>query len=289
MPTPEEIRENQKKAWGASAGGCERSADWYRRNFAPAIDWLGRAVEATPGARLLDVACGAGQPALSLAALVGPSGKVTGIDLAPEMLAAAARQARAANLAQLELREMAAEQLSFADASFDGVTCAFGLMLCPDPVRAVAEMRRVTVAGKRVAVVVWDELANSPYLSTLFRSLAPFFPAAPPSDPKAPGTFRLGPPGELEGALCAGGLAQVSVHTLALELEFASFDEYWQVTLDQAAGLKARIATLADSEQSRLRAVLGEALGPFTRDGRVRIGASLRAGLGGAGAQCARQ
>jgi len=280
MPTADEIRENQRKAWSVAAAGWERSADWYGRNFAAAFEGLCRAAGAAPGKRLLDVACGAGQPALRLAALVGPLGRVVAIDLSSEMLAVAARQARAAGHHDIEWLEMGAESLGFPDGSFDGVSCGFALMFCPDPVRAATEMRRVLVPGGRVAVVVWDQRNLCPYLETLFAAVAQFFAPAPPADPKAPGGFRLSPPGELEAVLRAAGLSDVGVESLSLDLEFASLDEYWQVTLDQAAGLRSRLDTLSEAERARLAEVVREALLPFTTDGRMRIGARVLLGSG---------
>ena len=280
MPTPDEIRDNQRKAWSAAAAGWERSADWYGRNFAAAFEGLCRGAGAAPGKRLLDVACGAGQPALRLAALAGPPGSVVAIDLSSEMLAVAARQARAAGLYNLEFLQMGAESLGFPDGSFDGISCGFALMFCPDPVRAAAEMRRVLVPGGRVAVVVWDQLSLCPYLKTLFAAVSQFFPPAPPADPKAPGGFRLSPPGELEAVLQAAGLSDVGVESLPLELEFSSLEEYWQMTLDQAAGLRGRLDTLAEAERARLGEVMREALLPFTTDGRIRIGARVLLGTG---------
>ena len=67
MTTAEEIREGQKKSWGSAAEGWGRSEPWYRQNFGPVFDWMCDAVAASPGKKLLDVACGAGQPALRLA------------------------------------------------------------------------------------------------------------------------------------------------------------------------------------------------------------------------------
>ena len=80
--------------------------------------------------------------------------------------------------------------------------------------------------------------------------------------------------------LQAAGLADVGVESLLLEVEFASLEEYWQVTLDQAAGLRGRLDTLAEADRSRLGEVVREALLPFTTGGRIRIGARVLLGTG---------
>jgi SAM-dependent methyltransferase len=203
---------------------------------------------------------------------------VVGVDLAPQLLEVARRRAAAAGL-ELELHEMGAEQLRFADGAFDGATCAFALMFCPDPLQAVRELRRVVAGAGRVAVAVWDEPARNPYFTTLFQSVAQVFPPAPPPDPKAPGAFRLCS-SQLAELLQAGGLADVQVASVPLELTFDSLDHHWQVTLDLAGGLRTRLALLSSEELGRLRSLVGQALQPFLRGDRVHITATALCGSG---------
>jgi SAM-dependent methyltransferase len=106
---------------------------------------------------VLDVACGSGVVARAARDVVGPDGRVVGVDLNPAMLEVA-QQARP----DLEWTQGDAEGLPFADATFDVALCQSALFFFPDPGRAVAEMARVVAPGGVVAVQTYAPLAEQP-------------------------------------------------------------------------------------------------------------------------------
>lgn len=104
-----------------------------------------------PGEAVLEVGCGTGVFLPSLAALVGPTGRVVGIDHAPAFLEQARDRIAGAGLAdRVELAEADAHRLPFADETFDAVHCERVLMHLEDPALAIREMRRVVRPGGRV-------------------------------------------------------------------------------------------------------------------------------------------
>ena len=88
------------------------------------------------GATLLDLASGAGEPAVTAARVVGADGRVTATDVSAPMVTALADRAARLGLANLQARQADMEALPFADASFDAVTCRYGLMYARDAARA---------------------------------------------------------------------------------------------------------------------------------------------------------
>ena len=103
-----------------------------------------------PGQRILEVGVGTG---LSLP-YFRPDSRVTGIDVSAEMLEKAKRRTRRQGLAQVEgLHLMDAENLEFADNSFDAVLALYVASVVPDPARFAAEMRRVCIPGGAIVVV----------------------------------------------------------------------------------------------------------------------------------------
>jgi len=156
MPTTRELTQQQKAQWSAAAPGWERSSAWFDRNSADLVNWICDAAGVQPGHIVLDVACGAGQPSVTAAQRVRPDGRVIATDLSPQMADVTRRRAQRLGLDNLDAREMDAQALAFADASFDAATCRFGLMFCPEPVRAASEVRRVLKPGARFALAVWD-------------------------------------------------------------------------------------------------------------------------------------
>ena len=120
-------------------------------------------LDAKPGMRVLDLACGPGTLSKPLAMSVTPGGEVVGVDLAPGMI----ELARARGISNARFEVMDIERLSFPDASFDAAACGHGLQFVPDLTRALREAHRVLLPGSRFAASVpvqggtrrpWDAL-----------------------------------------------------------------------------------------------------------------------------------
>jgi ubiquinone/menaquinone biosynthesis C-methylase UbiE len=133
------------RVWEKSAPSYDRQIAFFEEiQFGGGREWLG----ARARGRVLEVAIGTGLNLPHYPADV----TVTGIELSPAMLAIA-RQ-RAADLGRdVDLRTGDAEDLPFDDDSFDTVVCALALCVIPDPVAAIAEMRRVLVPGGRLLLL----------------------------------------------------------------------------------------------------------------------------------------
>jgi len=104
------------------------------------------------GARVLDLGSGAGTDSLVAAQMVGPGGRVTGIDMTPEMLAKARAAAAEMGATNVEFVEAEAERLPFADASFDVVISNGVIDLIPDKDAVFAELFRVLAPGGRIQI-----------------------------------------------------------------------------------------------------------------------------------------
>ena len=146
-----------------------------------ASDALVQALAPAPGQRLLDVACGSGDPALRLARVVGAHGHVLATDGIAEMLDALGRAASEAGLPWLHTRLAAAEDLAFEARDFDAAGCRFGAMFFADPRRALHNMSRAVRPAGRLAAVVWGPPEANPYFtltaSVLDELQAPALPA----------------------------------------------------------------------------------------------------------------
>lgn len=112
-----------------------------------------------PGARVLDVGCGAGVDALAAARFVGTQGSVAGLEFSPHMLARAEANVRLCGVAKVSLALGGAESLPFADASFDLLISNGVYNLVPDKPRALAEAFRVLAPGGRLQLA--DQIRES--------------------------------------------------------------------------------------------------------------------------------
>ena len=141
----------QKRVWDKAAPGYDKQIAFLERVwFTGGREWLGPRAHG----RILEVAIGTGRNL----PYYGADADITGIELSPAMLALA--RDRAADLGlKVELREGDAQQLPFADGSFDTVTCALSLCSIPNPTAAIAEMGRVLVPGGTLLLV--DHIASS--------------------------------------------------------------------------------------------------------------------------------
>jgi len=121
-----------------------------------------RAIDALspkPGEVIVDVGCGAGQTVSQLADLVGPGGRVIGVDVAPLLLDLARR--RAGGLNQVSFVECDAQALGLPDGSVDGLFSRFGVMSFTDPVAAFANFRRIIKPSGRLAFVCCRSLEEN--------------------------------------------------------------------------------------------------------------------------------
>jgi len=208
-------RRVQRYGWDRAAADYEPS---WRAQLAYAQAQLLDRARLRRGERVLDVACGTGLVAFGAARAVGARGRVAGVDLSGEMVAAAQRRGADLGIGNATFARMDAEALDFPDASFDVVLCGLGLMYVDDPGCAIAEMRRVLAPGGRACLMVWGERASCGF-SPLFEIVD----AEVRSD-VCPLFFRLGERDVL-AQVCAGvGLAQVAEVRLSAPLVYADAD-----------------------------------------------------------------
>jgi ubiquinone/menaquinone biosynthesis C-methylase UbiE len=139
-------------AWRNSAPFWEKHREITRQMFAPVTHALVEDGLIAGGHTVLDIATGPGEPALTIADLVGPEGKVFGIDPAPEMVQAARRAADRLGFRNAQFQIASADRLPFPTDTFDSVVSRFGAMFFPSPVDAVREMLRVVKQGRKLAL-----------------------------------------------------------------------------------------------------------------------------------------
>src|SRR5688500_17197350 len=100
------VKDRQRKHWDAVAAGWATRSEWTEHNFAPLTAWLRYVAAWRAGSRVLDVACGAGYPALAAARAVRPGGRVVAPDLSRQVIGVGSERAIAAGRDHHELRQM---------------------------------------------------------------------------------------------------------------------------------------------------------------------------------------
>jgi enediyne biosynthesis protein CalE5 len=265
------LKDRQRKHWDAVAAGWATWFDWTEHNFAPLTAWFRDVAPWRAGSRVLDVACGAGYPALAAARAVQPSGRVVATDLSSQMIDVASKRARAEGLHHIEFVQRDGEDLQFHSQSYDVVTNAYGLMFCPDPPGALAEAHRVLVPDGRIALVTWDLPSTSPFFSVIRDIAARFFVMRDPG-PCEPGPFRLASADALRSILEHAGFSSIHIESLTMTFECDSALDYCQIFRDY--GWKSRIDALSPDENVRFHQALTEAMRPYADGGRLRLAAT---------------
>lgn len=195
--------------------------------------WLGEATSAMlsmadvkPGSHVLDVAAGAGGQTLDIAECVGPRGFVLATDLSPDILQFARRQAAAAGYQNVEILTSDGQSLQIEDARFDAVVCRMGLMLFPDPLQGLREMKRVLKPGGSVCTMVFSAPDDNPCIATLM-SIALQHAGLAERDPYQPGgLFSLGKPGMIDDLFNQAGLRAIATTRTAAPFKLPTARDY---------------------------------------------------------------
>lgn len=228
---------------------------WSRRVGDVVLEWI----EAPKGLRWLDVGCGTGVFTEQVIQGCAPAAMV-GIDPSAEQLAFAEKRA---GLTTAEFRVGDAQDLPFAENSFDMAVMALVIHFVPDPAKAVTEMARVLRPGGWAASYVWDYTEAGSPVSPLSAAM------------KAIGLESPGPPSAnatslpaLEELWRTTGFVEIGTRTIDIVVEFADYDEFWDTMTLPVGHAGTAIARLSPDNRERLRRTLHERT-PLAAGGRV--------------------
>jgi SAM-dependent methyltransferase len=230
----EELKARQSVAWGN--GPYQRVTETIADLQQHVTDRL----EPAPGVRWLDLATGTGAVA-ELAAARGAN--VTGLDLAPALIETAKERARELGL-DIDYVVGDCEQLALDDASFDVVSSTCGVMFAPDHEAVARELARVTRPGGRIGLVNWTP---GPGVADLFRIMAPFQPAPPPSNP-----FDWGDEAHVRELL--GEAFELELERNVSPLELESGEACWELFSTSYGPTKTLVESLGDRSEELHRA-----------------------------------
>jgi SAM-dependent methyltransferase len=262
--------EDSNPSWGASYR-LLAAEKWKAKSAALGGDLTRALVEYArpqPGMRVLDLASGTGEPAISLAPLIAPRGEVTALDLSPELLEIAGQRARQRGLSNFSARPGDANHLPFADASFDLVTSRFGVMFLRED--ALREAYRVLKPGGRACFAAWGPF-EQPYWSTTI-GIVHQHVGGPLTQP-GQNPFQYARPGSLSAALERAGFeAQEETRKIPWTWP-GSAEEVWEQVQGVSAPFRPLFERVPPVAWESIHAEVLAALGRY-RDGKqVKFGA----------------
>jgi len=269
-------RDEVLREWRESAFYWQKHADTIRTMFGHVTQALIEDAGLIEGDAVLDVACGAGEPSLTIAETVGPTGSVTCTDVTAEMVSAAQSEAKRRGLTNVAFRQCAADSLPFENNSFDAVVCRLGIMFFPDPLAGLREMLRVTKREGVLSLAVWGKSDLNPFSYLITNVVAGYFEAAAPADPNAPGAFRFAEPGSLARILTDAGAVDVKERELKFDITAPiSPEEFWELRSETSGTLREKLATLGRLQANSLAQEAQEVVREYFSNNQMSIPAQM--------------
>jgi ubiquinone/menaquinone biosynthesis C-methylase UbiE len=256
-------------AWETSAQYWNKYQGLIETMFAPLSRALIEEAGIGPGSTVLDVGGGSGEPSFTIAASVGETGSVVYTDPAAGMVKAARTEAERRGLANIKFQQCGAEQLPFADSSFDMVVSRLSAMFFADTPAALRETLRILKPGGTVSFLVWADRGANPFFSVVSEILDRFVPAEPVED-DAPEAFRFAAAGKLAGLLRDAGATSV------IEREFPfviaapiTVDQFWQLRTEMSDTFRKKLARLVPDQVAAIRYTVQKKVGSYFKNGSM--------------------
>ncbi len=266
------------REWRESAPYWQKHASTIRSMFAPVTKALIEDAGIKRGDSVLDVAGGPGEPSLTIAEFVGPSGMVMCTDAIPAMVAAAGHEGQRRGITNVQFRNCSADSLPFDDNQFDAAVSRLGVMFFPDPLRGVREMLRVTKPVGRVSLAVWakSELNPFSYVVTNVMSRYTDFDTAAVTPGASDGAFRFAEPGVLASILKEAGARTLQEHVLEFHIEAPiSLSGFWDMRSETSGTLRKKLDLLSEEDRAQAAHDVREAAREFFANDQMKFPAQM--------------
>jgi enediyne biosynthesis protein CalE5 len=248
---PQRFKNEQRRDWDVAAAGWKKWWPVFERAAQHVSDRLVELAGIKPGARVLDIATGNGEPAVTAARKVGATGRVIATDQSAGMLAIARERAVALGLTNVDFYESDAESLAIQERDLDAVICRWGLMFMPDLVGTLRGLHARLVAGGKLATSVWSTPDKVPMI-TLGADIVRKLAGLPPPAPGALDPLRLADPSILQNALVEAGFKGVTIERLPVTFEFESPAAFTGFRADVAAPFRALLERQVPEMRQRI-------------------------------------
>ncbi len=277
MSDADPVRQRIIKDWSAAAHGWRQ---WEPHIIAftwPMTHRIADALELSPGDRVLDVGCGIGDPSIAIAHKIGPTGRVTAIDPAAEMVESAAARAKSLGLANIDFKVSTVEDFDAPPQGFDAVCGRWSFIFCTDVVAVLRRVRGWLKPGGRFAMSTWTPQKGSPGFAAVNAALNRQV-QLPPLDSTKPCMLQLSDPGQLEKALATAGFKNIRVEPVPLATVVRNGREYWDMTYQMGSSLRTVYDSLTPAQRDAVSKEVVSAVEPFRAGDVLRIPALAQIG-----------
>jgi enediyne biosynthesis protein CalE5 len=271
----EDFKAQQRQMWDNAAAGWQTWWETIERGAQKVSDKLVELAEIKSGDKVLDIATGIGEPAVTAARKVMPNGKVVAIDISPQMLAIAKTRAKSLGLDDLmEFRESDGEKLDLPEPTvkkFDAILSRWGLMFFPNLPAALVRIRQMLVIHGRLSAAVWSTPSKVPWLDLAFATVRKQLniPDPPPGEP---GPFALADIEALKQLFSKAGFKDIKIDTFQITFELDSPESYTKLHQQTATRIHAMLANHTEEVKKRAWDSITEAVWQYADShGRVNL------------------
>jgi enediyne biosynthesis protein CalE5 len=272
---PDEFKAQQREMWDNAAAGWQNWWETVERGAQKVSNKLVELAEIKPGDKVLDIATGIGEPAVTAARRVKPNGKVVAIDISPQMLAIAKTRAKSLGLDDIiEFRESDGEKLDLPDstAKFDAILSRWGLMFFPNLPAALVKIREMLVTNGSLSAAVWSAPSKVPWLDLAFASVRKQINNAPGPTPMTLGPFALADVDALKQFFSQAGFRDIKTNTSQVTFEFDSPESYTKLHQQTASRIHAMLANQTEEVKKQAWNSITEAVWQYADShGRVNL------------------
>ncbi|HEX2014462.1 MAG TPA: methyltransferase domain-containing protein [Nitrososphaera sp.] len=269
---PEQFKAQQRQIWENAAAGWQAWWETIERGAQSVSDKIVELAEIKPGDKVLDIATGIGEPAVTAARRVKPNGRIVATDISPQMLAIARARAKMLGLdGVMEFKEGDAEMLDFPKSSFNAVLSRWGLMFLPNLAGALAGIKQLLVPDGRLSAAVWSVPSKVPLLDLAFSTVRKQINApAPP--PGTPGPFALADAESLKRSFSQAGFKDIKVEILQITFGFDSPESYTRLHQQVTAPLQAMLSSYNEDRKKQIWGSVTDAVLQYADShGRVNL------------------
>jgi ubiquinone/menaquinone biosynthesis C-methylase UbiE len=279
------VRDRARMEWSAAAPGWKKYGKDMSKWMAPVSDQLIKSAGISTRQTVLDVATGTGQPALTIAKIVGQNGKVIGVDLSSEMIEVAKKEAAYQGLTNIvNFQVVKDESLSmFSDNTFDSVVCRNGLMFMPDPVKALKSFCRVLKPGGKASVTVWGSPDKSLVMGAVMNVASIYFPEMRQSSPDTPGgPFSISSVDKLRDYFLKAGFSNFNAEKIEVTVaQTDTAEQFWQAMTEVTGFLVVLLSKLPEEKKLAINNdVINSLHKIFPSGGPVKFNGELILGTG---------
>jgi len=260
-----------------SFGRANASQKWRRQSAVMGHDMTQAIVEAAhiqQSMRVLDIACGTGEPAISLAAALGGDGEVVGVDISPAPLKIAEERAAQRGLTNATFKQADAHELPFSDNSFDCITSRLGIMFFADLPRALREMHRVLKPEGRATLLVWGSMDQPYFLTTIGTILRMLTGAIVPDSGRK--MFALGNKGVLSQTLRQAGFSQAKEELVTVPWTWLGTpEEVWEYFQEVTVPFASLLQSIPAERRGEIDAAVLKAIGQYYDGTSIKFTATV--------------